>query len=319
MPPAAAERFPEAAFCVVARQLSLQGGHEGAGGMQVARLGVHRPCVSHESTPHARGVGDGQVVAHSMSAGRRPPALPQSLRRCGKTSACDTREEGPEPPRSLTLAAVSRRDARALRLSSQLRLPALLLRVGRRRRRLWLRRLLLPLHASAGRLPRQPALRPCGGGGDGGADGGAARRAEGWPEIGARLARDWREIRPETRPRWPEMWRDVARVGAARGIGPRRRAAHLCLRRPCVDKAARAALARLATAGRLAPHHVRSHPPEGAARVRRRRAAAPRQGPRLWAVEARHVAAGPAERGRRARGALHRADAGAAPPSLFPR
>ena len=41
------------------------------------------------------------------------------------------------------------------------------------------------------------------------------------------------------------MWQDVARVGAARGIGPRRRAAHLCLRRPCVDKAARAALARL--------------------------------------------------------------------------
>mmetsp|Transcript_27206 Transcript_27206/g.79644 ORF Transcript_27206/g.79644 Transcript_27206/m.79644 type:complete len:235 (+) Transcript_27206:120-824(+) len=36
MPPAAAERFPEAAFCVVARQLSLQGGHEGAGGMQAA-------------------------------------------------------------------------------------------------------------------------------------------------------------------------------------------------------------------------------------------------------------------------------------------
>uniref|UniRef100_A0A7S3TRY3 PCIF1 WW domain-containing protein n=2 Tax=Emiliania huxleyi TaxID=2903 RepID=A0A7S3TRY3_EMIHU len=36
MPPAAAERFPEVAFCVVARQLSLQGGHEGAGGMQAA-------------------------------------------------------------------------------------------------------------------------------------------------------------------------------------------------------------------------------------------------------------------------------------------
>ena len=123
--------FYDAAFRVLARLISLQGGHELAGGMQAAC-----PPAAFESLRRDLGIRSSSSTQRRL----RVVSISHSSRR-------------------IFFASPLRRDHGALRFTSQRSLPTLLLRVLRHRRGFRIPWILLPVDTPLGRVSRQSAFR----------------------------------------------------------------------------------------------------------------------------------------------------------------